>query len=251
MISASFFHFSKRWVLLVVFWGFAFINIQFAFADTIIYSGDYFDILVSDPVDVESSHTLKAVVLTASGQRTNSKPNTFDCTKSGSEPSSLGIFTSGNHLHQVGWLKADVPAAPVDIYTPTNESQFDEVLDTHFLINPPDVIISSPSPQENMPVQDAAFHEHGHYGSYLKGNFALQGLPSELPATWEFARIVVPNGTEINFNFAIGGFAFEGGEYVGKDDKLSVSYVVPEPCTLGLLGMGALALWAYRRLRKR
>lgn len=212
-------------------------------AEIIVYSGTNFRVEVSSPVNVGIT-PLKAVTLTAIGLN-GYKPNAFDSTAS----SGTGITTTSNLLHQIYQLNED------DEYqrTPTLllDPNYDPIpldLDTHFLISnnyivPP----GTTAPNENRPTVGSTENQPGGgYGNKLYGTFTITGTPSE---SWDFAYIVVQNGTQVNLNFTIAGLK---GESDVTNEIVTGSFsVVPEPGTFVMLCTGGIGLLVYVWRRRR
>ncbi len=213
----------------------------------IIYTGTYFDIQVSAPIDVGTTNTFKAVTLTAVGKN-GYCPNAFDYAGSGIVTWENG--TTASKLHQIyqhdednNKVKTPTLSTEQGCYplTPTQLA-----LDSHFLVyNDNIAIITTPAENKTSlyPGEDPSY---GFIGSYLIGAFSLKELnPSE---TWDFAYLVVFDGTQVQLNCQIGATLGGGSIY----ETVSTSFMVPEPGALVLLitgGVGLLVL-VWRRRRK-
>jgi hypothetical protein len=163
-----------------------------------IYVGNSFDIEATFLVAI--SPELRAFTLQAVGKN-GAQPRVFDSTKSGQ--GGTGITTADSRLHQV-WEGGFVPTPTLNLVAPASIPQS---LDSHFLVDTSSLFITH-LPAENRPLVDPALHPFAGYGSFLTGTFALVGPAS---STWNFAYIVVPAGTKVDFNFELGaaGFASE------------------------------------------
>ena len=201
----------------------------------LIYVGTNFDIEVSSPVDVGVT-PLRAVILTAVGKN-GFLPNTFDSTKSGF--GGTGITTVGDSLHQV-W---EFGAFPTPILTLTADT-IPQDLDTHFLIETGQYLAGALAPTENRPTTDLTEDPRAGFGNSMTGTFSLTGSGSP---TWDFAYLVVPNGTEVFLDFEISGVDLDDNGY--SDTVTGSLLVVPEPSMLLLLVLGALGLLVKRVLR--
>ncbi len=203
----------------------AILSCQFAQADLIytnVFAGTNFDIQVSNPVSLPGT-SLEAVTLRAVGEN-GALPNTFDSDKSGRH--GTGITTAVGDLNQI-WF-ANVISTP----TLTNVaylSPTDQTLDTHFLVYDNNLSIPAGlNPSEDL---------NGGTGTFLKGTFT--DITAASPS-WDFAYLVVPNGTTVNLDFEIGAAGF-------ASETVSGSFTVPEPSALVLLAVGALGLLIGRR----
>ncbi len=176
---------------------------------------------------------LYGVTLTAVGLN-GALPNAFD----GFTGGGTGITTVGNHLAQV------TEFTPLGSQTPTLQLQVpgDSVyypIDTHFLVEPPQILVISP-PSETINVADSTEAPNAGFGDSLNGSFTLAGGAA---ATWDFAYLVVPDGTgiDLNFRLAAPSVAFE---------TVQSSFAVPEPSTLALFLVGLLVMVARGRWRR-
>jgi PEP-CTERM motif len=189
-----------------------------------VYTGTNFDIQASNPVSLAGT-SLEAVTLRAVGKN-GAQPDTFDSDKSGRH--GTGITTAVDALNQI-WF-ANVVPTPTLTNVVAYLSPTDQTLDTHFLVYDNNLTI----PRGLSPSED----RDGNVGTYLKGTFTDDTAVS---STWDFAYLVVPNGTTVNLDFEIGAPNF-------SSETVSGSFtVVPEPSALLLLAMGVLGLLACRR----
>ena len=202
---------------------------------TTIYTGTNFAFQVSNPVVVGST-SLEAVTLRAVGKN-GAVPNTFDSDQGGT-----GITTTTNALHQI-WEFGAVQTPTLTLNVPGSINQ---ALDSHFLVNLSNLVIVH-NPSEDR-VANPTYDPWGGFGTYLRGTFSILGTSS---TSWDFAYLVVPSNTTVNFDFHIGGFipAVPNNQSVSSDYVSGSFTVVPEPSTLVLLGSGILGLLVYRRRR--
>jgi hypothetical protein len=207
-----------------------------------LYPGTNIDISVSDPIPVTvgTSSTLYAITLTARGQN-GYLPNAFDGTRSNNGGTGITTGSGGtvNSLHQVG-----LPSA--SIYSTTNTPNFAPLVDTHFLIDPPDAVKVSTA--ETMNVLSILPGDSGYggfapgwFGNSLTGIFTLTGTPTS--SNWDFARLVVPLGTLVNFDFKIGAI-LSGGSGQPEEFIHSFTVDIPEPGTVAMLCSGCVCLLA-------
>jgi hypothetical protein len=197
----------------------------------IIYSGSNIDVQLSDPVDVGTA--LKGITLTAIGKN-GALPNSFD----GTRLLGTGITTTGDALHQI----YEFNASPTPTTTLIVAGSIPQNLDTHFLVGN-DKIISITPPTENRDTPFTVENAFGGFGNSLNGVFSLKGTPTT--SRWDFAYLVVPNGTQLNFKFSIGVLGL-------STEMVNTSYtVVPEPSTIALFAIGCMGLllpvWRRRK----
>ncbi len=194
-----------------------------ASAENIVYSGTDFDVTVSDPVDVGIA--LKAVTLTATG-KSGKLLSGFDGVSDGM----TGIVTQGDSLHQVWQIGAlETPTLTQTEAVELIPAEIFNTVDTHFLFEEAE-ILGTVNPTETRGVQNDSEHAYAGFGDQLTGTFVLNGVA--LP-TWEFAYVVVPDGTEVTLDFDM--------SILGQNPEfVSSSFLVPEPGTLMLLALGGL-----------
>lgn len=165
---------------------------------TTLYTGTYISLVASNPQPVGKS--LVAFTLSAVGS-SGAAPNTFDSTNSGA--GGIGISTVGENLAQV-WEFNAVPTPTLNLNVPGDIPQS---IDTHFLVDS-NAIFSVVPPQENRILANPAEDPNAGFGDRLWGSFAL---PQQSSNTWNFAYVVVPLNTTVQFNFQLAapGFAAE------------------------------------------
>jgi hypothetical protein len=189
---------------------------------TDVFTGNDFTIQVSNAVTVAGG--LEAVTLRAVGKN-GALPNTFDSSKDNTG----GTGISATALHQV-W--------PYDaLATPTRDMSISitQTLDSHFLINTANLLtVVAPSEDRTL---NHLYDPWGGFGTFMKGTFTdLTAVSS----TWDFAYLVVPQGTTVHLDFAIGASGFDS-------ENVSGSFTVPEPSSLGLLAASVIGLLICRR----
>jgi hypothetical protein len=77
-------------------------------------------------------------------------------------------------------------------------------IDTHFLVNS-NSIFSVVAPQENFLVANPAENQYAGFGNALWGTFSV---PSQAASNWDFAYVVVPLNTTVNFDFQLAAPGF-------------------------------------------
>lgn len=160
-----------------------------------LYVGTNIGLVASNPIPV--GQALEAFTLTATGSN-GAIPNTFDSTNSGQ--GGTGITTIGNNLAQV-WEFNAVPTPTQNLNMPGDIPQN---IDTHFLVDS-NAIFSVVAPQENRLLPNPAEHPYAGFGNTLWGAFSL---PSQTLANWDFAYVVVPLNTTVQFNFQLAAAGF-------------------------------------------
>jgi hypothetical protein len=206
------------------------LSCRFAQADLVftdVYQGANFAIQASNPVSLTG--TLEAVTLRAVG-RNGAKPNTFDSTID--DTGGTGITSTA--LHQIWPYDLEGLKTPtLDVTIPINQT-----LDSHFLVLNANLAIVNMA-SENRPVTDHLYDAYGGYGTSMTGSFSLKSTAS---TTWDFAYLVVPQGTVVNLNFEIGAAGF-------TSEAVHRSFAVPEPSAFALLAMGMVGLLVCCRRR--
>ncbi len=214
------------------------------------YHGTNFDVQVSLSGYVGTT-PLRVLTLTAIGTNVGGYvaiPSIFDSTNDNT--GGTGITTTGNKLHQVYQHNAygdtnKTPTLSMDDSFPSLDST-ELSFDTHFLIHElttdplKDATVFVTSPTENRyPPGEIPY---SGYGSYLRGGFFLDNAVS---TSWDFAQLVVPDQTEVLFNFGLAGKRNE----VPVKESVITSFLVPEPGGLALYFAGgvSLALYVWRR----
>lgn len=185
-----------------------------------IYSGANLELRVSDPIEVGTT-PLEAITITAVGAN-GVIPSGFD-----------GSFTTtGNALHQLwqfgGYLKTPTTSINAGDPIPLN-------LDSHFLVDSNNILPITPPDENRIIATSLEDSVRGGFGNSLSGTFSLQHPTS---TNWDIAYLVVPKGTQINFNFKI-GFTTTG---IPKEQVVSSYTVVPEPSVIALITFGCIAL---------
>jgi hypothetical protein len=160
-----------------------------------LYTGTNIDLVASNPVPVGLK--LEAFTLSAVGMN-GAIPNTFDSSNSGQ--GGTGITTVGNNLAQV-W---EFNAVPTPTSNLDNPGDIPQDIDTHFLVNSTQ-IFSVVAPQENRLVPNPSENPDAGFGNALWGTFALS---SQSSSTWNFAYVVVPLNTTVQFDFQLAAPGF-------------------------------------------
>ena len=209
------------------------VTVGAAKADTIIFSGDIYDITISSPVAVgDGSESLLAFTLTAINTTGDAglDPSAFDGLN-------FGYTGITGMLHQHYSMIFDPPP----LATATLDSAYATAIDTHFLFPlAAMLIVTAPSEDvflaPSLEATDAAVPFDGFadtdFGAQLTGVFAVTAAP-----VLDLAYVVVPAHSGHSFwspvklDFYLSGT--KGGEYI---------YDIPEPATLALLSMGGVAL---------
>jgi hypothetical protein len=167
-----------------------------AFAQWALYDGTNINLVASNPVPVGLA--LEAFTLTADGLN-GAVPNTFDSSNSGQ--GGTGITTVGTNLAQVWEFNGLVPTPTQNLVIPGDIPQN---IDTHFLVNS-NSIFSVVAPQENLLVANPTENPAAGFGNALWGTFAV---PSQAATNWDFAYVVVPLNTTVNFDFQLAAPGF-------------------------------------------
>lgn len=193
-----------------------------------------YDVFVTDPMPVgtgvENLLSTTLYVVNTTGEAGND-PSGFDGVF-------FGYMGVAGSLHQ-----HDNPG--LGVYTPTSDSSlFATAIDTHFLNELAELmpvaapfetraLLPSTEPSDSPPLlgPDA----ETTFGDRLSGTFALIG--GSAGDTWMLAQLVAPGGTTLSFDFAI-----SGTHEPGVEGGILATFLIPEPATLSLLAMTALAL---------
>jgi hypothetical protein len=194
------------------------------------YGGSKYGIRRGNPIPVGSSENLVSFILTAyKVDPTASNPTTFD----GTSGDKTGITGT---LHQEQFFNRGTQTITPDI-----DSSLEVDIDSYFLVSLDDITIISTLTETLVPdnsMESPQFiGDITGFGESLNGAFALTG--GNLNAEWDFAKIVAPADSIIQFNARISG----GGE--GEDFNMAIP--APEPTSVSLLAVGALALWRRRK----
>jgi len=198
-----------------------------------------YDVFVTDPIPVgtgaEDLLSTTIYLVNTTGDAGND-PSGFD-----------GVFFGysglAGSLHQ-----HDDPG--LGVFTPTSDSAaLATAIDTHFLnelaeltsvVAPFETRGLLPSTEPSDSPSPLGATPETTFGDRLSGTFALAG--GSAGDTWMLAQLVAPNGTTLSFDFAISG-ALEPG----VEGDILATFVIPEPATLGLLGLGGLAVLRRRK----
>ncbi|KKO11307.1 hypothetical protein LCGC14_0017870 [marine sediment metagenome] len=209
-----------------------------AHADFKVFDGAVYDVFITDPVVVgDGSESLLSVVLRVENK--TGLPG-FDVMSFDGVTPEFGYTGITGKLHQ-HYSAGLVPS------TPTQESAAyttDSAIDTHFMVVIGDLLIVE-APSEDVTLasaeaSDAAFPFDGFadtdFGTFLTGTFAVDAVE-----TLDLANIVVPFGETVTLLFFMNGTG--GGEVIDT----SFTVPIPEPASLSMLVLGALALLKRRR----
>jgi len=208
----------------------------------IIFSGTHFDLQISSPIDVGDTMSLKAVPLTAVGKN-GATPYAFDGVSNGHK----GITTplTSPALYQIKQPYIDEFGETSHISTPTNTlkipGSIPQSRDTHFLIDEGSYIAVNDPTENNISVFTPLEYPYSGFDSSLTGLFTLTG--TGWGTSWNFAYLVVPNGTQVSLDFYI-------TMDVGPPELVNITYQVPEPSVLLLFVTGVFGLLVYVRRRK-
>ena len=212
-------------------------------ADVLIFSGARYDVVITDPVVVgDGSENLIAFTL----KFVNSTGDAgFDA---GSVDGVYFGYTGiTGELHQ-----EYSPALSPE--TASADNTFASAVDTHFAQVAGDMLVVSPATEDNgvlpstePPLTPAPFDAFAatSFGTFLTGTWAVNALP-----TFELAYIVIadPGGPLQFMPFGAGQVhldLFVSGVKGGEIFQFDIG--VPEPATLGLLSIGAMAFLRRRR----
>jgi hypothetical protein len=203
-------------------------------ADWPVWSGDIYDIYITNPVPVgDGSEDLESFIIRAVNTTgdTGYDPFGFDGVNYGY----TGITSTTDSLHQHRYI-FDSPAI---ITFPPPEWLRDGAnwIDTHFLVYDDGDIVATEPLSENYLTNSSemyyGYYGETHFGDTLTGTFSTTVTSG---ATWDIAQVVTSDRSSIQLDFFLSGTA--GGEYV--------NVLIPGPATLSLLALGGLAV-----LRKR
>ena len=212
---------------------FLFVAAGAASADQTVFEGTFYDVLITDAVSVGAVEGLKAFtikIVNTTGDAAYDA-GSFD----GSSSFCHTGITGKLHQHYSALLQPQTAT--------TDSAAYASAIDTHFLFSTTDLIVTVAAPSEDASLASAEptdapppfdAYANTDYGTFLTGVFAVAPAP-----VLELAYVVVPESHDsITLDFFISGVA--GGEHIE-------AVIAPEPATLGLLGVGALALLRRRK----
>jgi hypothetical protein len=223
-----------------------------ASADLLAYQGPVFSVYVTDPVAVGTgAEGLISFTLRIENTSGNSlhNPSAFMAI-----PCEFGDLGFSGQFHQHNWPEMDVTTP--DASNPT----FSDTTDTHFLFDASEVVSGAPSLEDFGLVASSEPADVGShsYGSFLAGGSGLIGGNSN--DYWEFVQFVVkdpgealgiaPLGTEGAIVDAFFQMAGKSGETYLTSFAIvpeSIASSIPEPATMSLLTLGAVALLRRRK----
>ena len=202
-------------------------------ADTLVFSGDVYDVYFTTPVAVGVVEDL--VAFTIRIENTTGDAG-YDLGAFDGAPTPFGYTGITGKLHQ-----HYSPSVPV--LTPTTDSAaYATAIDTHFLFTIAEMVVVT-SPAEDTQVSPGTEPTDApspfdalaatSYGSYLTGTFATNVAVPIL----DLAYVVVEQGTPVKLDFFMSGTA--GGEHI--------FYEVPEPTFAGLMLIAGVGLLRRRR----
>ncbi len=209
-----------------------------AHADFKVFDGAVYDVFITDPVAVgDGSENLLSVVLRVENK--TGLPGFNVMSFDGVTPT-FGYTGITGKLHQHY-------SSTVATSTPTLDSvpyAANSAIDTHFLVVIGDLLtVVAPSEDATLPSAEATdaaapfdLFADTDFGTFLTGTFAVDAVE-----TLDLANIVVPDGETVTLFFFMSGTA--GGEVIDT----SFTVPIPEPTSLSMLVLGALALLKRRR----
>ncbi|KKN82953.1 hypothetical protein LCGC14_0303680 [marine sediment metagenome] len=224
-------------------------------AQTTIFSGDIYDLIVSDPVAVGAGaggEDLVAFTVTAFNTTDyhtgGSARLSYDPVVIDSDFYGYTGITGKLHQHRASLfgigssVDTDVYATAIDSHWTNIESQFTPAVETY------DVWPSSePSDAEGISAIFAETSFGDHMGGVLAG-YPGAGEPYSEPfPDWPLAYLVSQLDEVISFDFYVTGT--KGGEHIVASYTVGQGPPgpVPEPATLALLGIGSLAMLRRKR----
>lgn len=214
-----------------------------AFAEKIVHSGEVFRWEISDPVPVgNGSEDLVAMTLSIRNISGDMRFNPRAFVSRGS-----GLAGITGQLHQQRGIFA---GGQVVVSSVALDSVFSTPIDSHFLVNLVDILVG---PQGD-PVEDygamesregsdatvSADNAEVSFGTTLGMTAVLTG---EVGVLWHLAYLVVPDGSRVGVQAEVGGGV--SGAAV-RLEQAEFEFVVPEPASIAVLGVGCLVLLSRR-----
>jgi hypothetical protein len=194
-------------------------------ADTLMFSGSFFDVFFTTPVAVgDGSEGLVAFTIRAVNTTGNAgyDPTSFDGVAFGYTGIS-GVL----HQHRGPADSPDIVTFPAALAASIN------AIDTHFLTD--DTATAAVPLSENY-LTDSAEGKFGYYGeTWFGDNLTGAVAINHVGATWDIAQVVTNDVGSVTTLFFLSGTA--GGEVID----------IPEPATMGLLAIGGLGALIRRR----